>query len=307
MFCLVILPTLLVRGCALRPARRAGPTIRLYLSASGRVVRMGLEDYLVGVVAAEMPANFSPEALKAQAVAARTLTVKRLRCLGGRGCSHRDEADICDQPGDGQAWYASADLKRIWGQHYRAYHQRIARAVAATRGLILLHEGQPIDALYHSTCGGRTEDAANVWGEPIPYLRGVTCGFDQISPRYRSTVSMTRAEAASRLGLALPAAAGAGAPFDLRILGRTPAGRVAGISVAGKTMRGEDFRHALGLRSADFTWKTVGESIVFEVKGYGHRVGMCQYGAEGMARQGANYRQILGHYYSGVRLGRIKE
>ena len=302
-FCLVILPTILVRGCA--PARTglSGLTVALYLGGAKKVVRLGLEDYLVGVVAAEMPARFSTEALKAQAVAARTLTIKRMRSFGGRGCSHSKEADLCDQPGDGQAWLSESDLRRAWGWRYSGFQSKIARAVAETRGLVLLYEHRPIDAVYHSTCGGTTEDAALVWGHRIPYLQSVVCGYDSFSPRYRTRVKIARDEFLRRLGLK-PSGRTA---LALHILGRSPSGRVTSVSVAGKVFTGSAFRQAVGLRSADFSYALQGNNVIFTVKGYGHGVGLCQYGAEGMARKGADYAQILKHYYRGVTMGRLKE
>ncbi len=302
-FCLIILPTILVRGCA--PARTglSGLTVALYLGGAKEVVRLGLEDYLVGVVAAEMPARFSLEALKAQAVAARTLTIKRMRSFGGRGCRHAGAADLCDQPGDGQAWLSEADLRRTWGWRYNSLQGKIARAVAETRGLVLLYEHRPIDAVYHSTCGGKTEDAAQVWGHPIPYLQSVVCGYDSFSPRYRTQVKIAGDELLRRLGLK----PGGRTALDLHILGRSPSGRVTSVSVAGKAYTGSAFRQAVGLRSANFTWTLQGKTVIFTVKGYGHGVGLCQYGAEGMARKGANYTQILRHYYRGVSFGRLKE
>lgn len=307
-FCLVVLPALLVRGCAPAPPSGTGPAVSVYAVRSRRLFRMDLETYLTGVVAAEMPARFSLEALKAQAVAARTLAVKRLRRFGGRGCRHLKRADICDQPGDGQAWLSDADLRRAWGWRYAKFKARITHAVAETRGLVLLYDHRPIDAVYHSTCGGRTEDAVWVWSHRVPYLIGVPCGFDEFSPKYATRMRLGVGELARRLGLLLPEAVRAGkTPLDLQVLSRTPGGRVIRVQAAGKVFTGAAFRAALGLRSAHFTPQVKGTEVIFTVRGYGHGVGLCQYGAEGMARRGADYRQILRHYYTGVGFGRLRE
>ncbi|MGE5551987.1 MAG: stage II sporulation protein D [Bacteroidota bacterium] len=302
LFLVIILPALLVRGCAPRQSKAAGLKVNLYVCQARKVIRLDLEDYLVGVVAAEMPAHFSLEALKAQAVAARTLTLRHLRQFGGRGCSHLARADLCDQPGDGQAWLSDAELRRRWGWSYVRLRARVRRAVQETKGLVLLYEHKPIDACYHSTCGGATEDAKSVWGRHIPYLVSVACGYDTLSPRFRTQVRMSRQELSRRLGQNLPAAA----PFGLQILGRTPGGRVTTLNLGGKTWTGAAFRAAAGLRSANFTWQVEGGEVIFSVRGYGHGVGLCQYGAEGMARQDAGFLKILTHYYRGVTLGRIK-
>jgi len=282
--------------------------VTLYLARSRQVVRLGLEDYLAGVVAAEMPARFSLEALKAQAVAARTLAVRRLRCFGGRGCRHYARADICDQPGDGQAWLSEAALKRNWGWSYNRLRGQINCAVMDTKGLVLLYDHRPIDAAYHSTCGGATEDAAEVWHQSIPYLTSVTCGFDRFSPRFSTRVRFSQNEVVRRLGFGQRSAGKQdGAVLDPHILGRNASGRVTKVLAAGKVFTGSAFRTALGLRSTNFSWEVQGRDLVFTVIGYGHGVGLCQYGAEGMARKGASYLQILHHYYHGVTLGRIRE
>lgn len=301
-FLLVILPTLLVRGCRPRGTGGADYQVALYLVQARRLIRLNLEDYLIGVVAAEMPADFTVEALKAQAVAARTVTVKRLRRFGGRGCRHLAGADICDQPSDGQAWLSETDLRRKWGLRYWRLRPKVARAVQATRGLVLTYEGSLIDAVYHSTCGGRTESAQSLWGKHIPYLLSVACGFDSFSPRYKARYAFTPTDLARRLKIPW------GSDLrDLRITGRTAGGRAAAVSVGGRTFTGAAFRAALNLPSADFSCQYQDGRFIVAVKGYGHGVGLCQYGAEGMARKGANFLQILRHYYTGVRLARLKE
>ncbi|NLG83546.1 MAG: stage II sporulation protein D [Firmicutes bacterium] len=304
-FTLLLLPALLVRGCFLRPPAGGGTgtTIVLYHAATGRLLRLGLEEYLVGVLAAEVPAAFHLEALKAQAVAARTMAIKRMKRFGGPGCRHSPAADLCDRPEDGQAWLSAAELRRKWGWRYPWLYARLARAVEETRGLILLYAGRPIEAVYHSTCGGRTEDATAVWGRAFPYLVSVCCGYDLFSPRLHSTRRLSWQEAARRLGLAGKVT---GPPRDLAILARTPSGRVATLRLWGRVLRGPAARAVFGLRSTDFSVRAQDEDLIFTVRGNGHGVGLCQYGAEGMARQGVDFRRILRHYYPGVQLGRLR-
>ncbi|MGQ9778769.1 MAG: stage II sporulation protein D [Bacillota bacterium] len=302
-FSLLLLPALLVRGCFPRWPAAGGPTIVLYHSATGGLLRLGLEEYLIGVVAAEVPAAFHLEALKAQAVAARTMAVKKMKRFGGPGCRHCSAADLCDRPEDGQAWLSEAELRQKWGWRYPWLRARIERAVWETRGIILLYEGRPIEAVYHSTCGGRTEDAAAVWGRSFPYLISVPCGYDLFSPRLHSETRLSWPEAARRLGLSGKVI---GPPRDLAILARTSSGRVAALRLWGRVLSGPAARAAFGLRSTDFSVRCERGDFIFIVRGNGHGVGLCQYGAEGMARQGADFRRILWHYYSGTRLGRLR-
>lgn len=201
---LFIVPILLVR-CQPRAEGGTGILVRLHRVDQRRTYIMDLEEYLKGVVAAEMPAAFHPEALKAQAVAARTVTVRRLLRYGGKGSKYDPSADFSDDPVEGQAWLSQRDLRRRWGwRAYSANWAKVSRAVEETKGLILTYQGRPIDAVYHSTSGPRTEAAQDVWGRAVPYLQSVACPYDRHSPRYRQTVRFTPGELARRLGVRLP-------------------------------------------------------------------------------------------------------
>lgn len=279
--------------------------VEVWEDVGGRLVRMPLEDYVKGVVAAEMPASLHPEALKAQAVAARTYAVRRMRVFGGSGCPARTGADVCTDPRVGQAYADRQELERRWGPVAYFYHWRkIESAVEATRGLILTYDGRPIDAVYHSTSGGVTEDAAAVWGRPVPYLVSVPSPYEERSPRLQQTVRLTPEELARRLGLdpgQVTAAARGGKLLEVRAA--SPTGRVRRLVVAGTEFEGEEVRSRLGLNSTLFRWELGDDgSVVFHVRGYGHGVGMSQYGADGMARRGADFRAVLLHYYPGTEL-----
>ncbi|MDI6869780.1 MAG: stage II sporulation protein D [Bacillota bacterium] len=294
------------------PGRPAEPqdTVTVWVEGQGPLT-LALEDYLVGVVAAEVPALFEPEALKAQAVAARTYTVRVMRKYGGMGCAEHPEADISTDPRRGQAWASSSELRRKWGfwPYFRLW-RRVTRAVEETRGEILTYDGQPIAAVYSSTCGGRTENSEDVWGTYVPYLRSVPCSWDRESPRYSETRLFTRAELEQRLGVSLeavPALAGKAGREPMVILETGVSGRVREAMVGGKRFSGVELRTKLDLRSTRFTWRQRGSGVEITTIGNGHGVGLCQYGANGLAKLGRSYREILSYYYPGTVLQKLDD
>ncbi len=275
---------------------------------TGARLQLPLEEYVKGVVAAEMPAEFQGEALKAQALLARTYAVKRLRQFGGPGLEKDAEADLSSDPASGQAWIDQAGMRRKWGLlNYYRYWPKISAAVEATRGLIVTYQGEVADALYHSTCGGHTEAAADVWGQAVPYLTGVPCPYCTSSPHYHSEVAIPVRQLAQRLGVAgdaLPALSTKGAEA-VRTLAQTAAGRVKEIKIGNLTMKGTDLRARIGLPSTWFTWQVDGDRIRFDVRGWGHGVGMCQYGAEGMAKEGRSFSDIIRYYLPGTEIKNV--
>ncbi|MCL4516901.1 MAG: stage II sporulation protein D [Firmicutes bacterium] len=315
MLAVVILPAVLVRGCDwMRPAPRTPPRFAVTVdTGGGQLVNMDLEEYIKGVVAAEMPVNFEPEALKAQAVAARTYAVRRLEQFGGgsdlAGTSFDEPAGLGIDPKREQAWVIAARLRAQWGylNYYRLW-KKISKAVEETRGEVLVHNGQLINAVYHSTSGGPTENSEDVWSEYIPYLRSVNCEWDKDSPRYRETREFSVAEMERLLGvrLNLPAVkaaiAGRSLPGGLLVKARSSTGRVKEILAGGRLFKGTDFRSRLGLRSTRFSWVVAENQIQITTIGNGHGVGLCQYGANGLARLGRDYRAILTYYYTGVQI-----
>lgn len=275
--------------------------VRVYRTEEKKLLTMRLEDYVKGVIAAEMPVNFHPEALKAQAVAARTVAINRMRRFGGRGCKEYPEADFSDNYRADQAWLSQRELQKKWGFWiYKKNWARISQAVKETEGIILTYQGRPIDAVYHSTSGPRTENAEDVWGVYYPYLRSVACPYCQHSPRYTEERVMTMEEFRARLGVgdSLPAVTSGSAL--IRILGWTEGGRVRKVSVGGLTLRGEEYRTKMDLRSSRFTYEVKKGLVYLKTVGYGHGVGMCQYGADGLASTGKSFREILIYYYQGV-------
>ena len=310
---LFMLPITLVR-CRLPWVNRrpeSGILVKLYLVSQKHTLTLDLEEYLKGVVAAEMPANFHLEALKAQAIAARTVTLQRLVIFGGKGCRWDKTADFSDDPAEVQAWLDERQLREKWGRNYNRNWRRICHAVDATRGLIVTYQGQPIDAVFHSTSGPRTENAADVWGRDFPYLRSVVCPYDKHSPRYRQTVRMTIQELGRQMGVKLSRGVLTGAvpatssSEGILVTERSASGRVKRIRVGGRLFRGEELRRRLGLRSTQLTIIDNAGHVEIETIGYGHGVGLCQYGADGMATQGYRFREILKYYYTGVEIRKL--
>lgn len=308
----LVLPALVVRSCdsegPLRvpspPAGEDGLWVRVLVDPTGATLRLPLEEYVKGVVAAEMPASFDLEALKAQAVVARTCAVRRMRALGGAGVPGGADVRTSVEQG-GQAWLSRDDLLERWGRvDFDANWARIEEAVQATQGLIVTYSGLPVDPLYHSTCGGRTENSEDVWQEALPYLRSVLCPADGHSPHAaRTAYTFSLTDIAASLGGevgALRVAAG-NRPF-LQVVAVTPAGRARTVRVGDQMWRATDFRLLLGLPSTAFTVELTGDQARFQVTGWGHAVGLCQYGADGLARAGKDYRAILRHYYTGVEI-----
>jgi stage II sporulation protein D len=308
----VVFPVLVVKGCnfynppEVTELPPGAPFVELRRAATGQVERLPLEEYVKGVVAAEMPAAFGIEALKAQAILARTYIVTRMRAFGGPGDPEHSTADISDDPARGQAWLDEAALKSRWGVlQYSTYWRKIEQAVDGTRGLIAVYNGDPIQAAYHSTCGGNTEAAANVWQADVPYLQSVVCQWDSHSPRLNQQVTLTWAQVESKLGSqagGLAVAASSGKGGIIKVVSKTAAGRVASVKVGDLTTTGVSLRYSLGLPSAAFTVTETAKGVTFNTRGYGHGVGMCQYGADGMATAGHKYDQIIAHYLPGVTL-----
>ncbi len=313
LFVLVVLPAVIVKGCQYPDSSSQGPEavqdpsspdIRVWVHTTGQVVVQELEDYVTGVVAAEMPASFEPEALKAQAVMARTFAIRNMRSFGGQGVAGHPEADVTtDIWSGGQAWLSLEQAKQQWGAFgFYARWQKVAEAVSATAGLIATSNGVPIEAAYHSTCGGATENSEDVWQEALPYLRGVTDPWCSASPwmTHETDISVTAMEKAFGLGSGvLTAAAGQGRPY-VQVLEKTASGRARTIRVGEKTVSASEFRRATGLESARFTYTVSEGTLRFITHGYGHGVGLCQYGANGMALAGKSFRDILTFYYIGV-------
>ena len=278
-------------------------TIRVYNTETEELMILQLEEYIVGVVAAEMPASFELNALKAQAVAARTYALNRIEHPNSKVTALHPDAQITTSPEICQAWIDENTQRARWGDYYDRWHNKIQQAVQETAGEVLYYDGELIDPLYHASCGGGyTEDAANVWGTAEPYLVSVLCNHpaDKHSNEQTTLTLQAFAEKLDLKGTVL-ASTMPGENY-IKVTKQTDANRVQEVRIGDQTIRGSTLRSALGLKSTWMHWEIVGDEITFTTNGYGHGVGMCQYGADYYAEQGYNYRQILAHYYPGSEL-----
>ena len=284
-------------------AKDRGRAVRLQ-TEGGEITELSMSDYLWGVVAAEMPASFQEEALKAQACAARTYTAVRLE-TGPEKAKHPG-ADICTDSRCCQAYVERSTAGARWGLNAQEYGEKITRAVAETDGLGILYEGRPIQALYFSSAAGKTTDAVEVWGRTVDYLKSVDSPEGEEVPNYHSQSVLTSEEVKTLTLAAYPGADLSGRPEgwfgDIR---RSENGMVTSLTLGGITLTGSQARSLFSLRSAVFTVTQDKGSFIFDVTGYGHGVGMSQYGANAMAREGSSFRDILTWYYTGAEVAEL--
>lgn len=282
---------------------QSGPTINVLSVTDDRIVKMPLEDYLVGVLAAEMPAMFEKEALKAQAIAARTYALKKIKAFEHAGNKVHPKAEICTDPSHCQGWLSEKEMKKKWGW-FRSweYKRKLRSAVHETAGEVAKFQQDLIDPVYHSTCGGQTENAEEVWTYAVPYLKSVPCASDRESPKFESNLTIPITEFNKKLGLNN---AGSISQNALQVLTKTASGRVKTVQVANKVFSATELRKIFALNSTSFTWAVTKDGITFKTRGYGHGVGMCQYGANGLAQKGYTAEKILKYYYSGIEIEKI--
>lgn len=282
----ILLPFLVTALCGGFRQEMPQQAKKLYGIADLAPLDSELEEYVAGVVAAEMPATFPEEALKAQAVAARTYQVRQMWAAGSESVLY----DV------GQAFLTTEEQKEKWGENYGLYAGKIRDAVQATAGEIMVYEGEPILAAFHAQSGGKTEAAENVWNNAVPYLQSVDSAEDRNAPNNETTVRLSMAEISRKLGCKVD---------SIAVLERSDAGYVTQVQVGDRHLTGRELRESLGLRSANFTVEKQGEAFVFTVWGYGHGAGMSQYGASFLAEKGMEYHEILEHYYTGIDFRKI--
>ncbi len=266
------------------------PALLIAVLQDGECVAMDLEEYVLGAVLSEMPASFELEALKAQAVAARTYGL--VASLEG----NKHDGAVCTSSGCCQGYMTAEDyLQRGWQEKYV---QRVRRAVQETSGKVLTFDGKLIRAAYFSCSGGATESALTVWGRDYPYLQSVESPGEEETVYYTHSKQYSLLEFQEKLGVVL-----AGSPETwFGNLTYTTGGGIHTLEIGGVAYKGTTLRSLLGLRSTVFQVVVSEDKISFETRGYGHRVGMSQYGADAMAAQGSTYEQILAHYYMGAAL-----
>jgi len=276
-------------------------TIKLLHTDSQEVQEVDLEEYICNVVSAEMPADYELEALKAQAVAARTYTIYRIT----QEEKKHENADICNESTCCQAWISKEDRLAKWEEDKReANWNKIVKAVEETKGKVITYEGSPINAFFHSNSGGTTEVPINVWGgSGYPYLQVVETSGEEGYSQYKSEVSLTKLELESVIKQGYP-------DFQIdylqedaiKILEYTSSNRVKTLKLGNIQVSGVEARKLLGLKSANFEVTINEDNVIFSVIGYGHGVGMSQTGANTMAQNGATYEEIIKHFYVGVEI-----
>lgn len=274
-------------------------TVNVYICEEKKVVKMEKEQYIKEVVAAEMPAEFSKEALKAQTVAARTYMQKKINNKN-KDESHKG-ADVCTDYKHCKAWISESERKKLWEEDKRdLYWQKISEAVEETKGEIITYEGEVISAVFHSTSSGKTENARDVWGKDVPYLKSVVSEGDELSPKFSSEFSCGVNEFYKKISEFNKDANINNEMFSDII--RSEAGGIISMKVYGVEIKGSEFRNLFNLRSTNIQFETEDDNIIMKVCGNGHGVGMSQYGAEFMGKNGADYREILKKYYSGTEI-----
>ena len=282
--------------------------IQVYLTETKKTIQLPLEEYIYGVVAAEMPADFHKEALKAQALAARTYIVDRLMRKDYSDLSKWGEeakkAHVTDTVSH-QAFKTDETLKQEWGAQYETRRNYIKEAVKETSGQIITYQGKPIYAAFFSTSNGYTENSEEYFKQKYPYLRSVSSPWDRMSPKYMHQHTLSFDEFIDQLekktgqAISLPASTGA----DLiQVMDRTEGKRIAKIRIGDQTFSGREIREALELASSDFDVTVQGDQLKITSRGYGHGVGMSQWGANLMAKQGKKVNEIIEHYYRGVKI-----
>lgn len=288
---IVVVPTALVL-----PARDMKETDRVLANDSSTQVsvvrsegnsveKVELEEYVVGVVASEMPADFEMEALKAQAVAARTYVMKSLK----------DSNEITDTTKN-QVYQNLEDLKEVWQDKYEEKLAKIQEAVNSTAGQVITYEGELITASFFSTSNGYTESAKDVWGEDVPYLQSVASPWDKDTKKFLVEEVLSVSDVEQKLGISISDGQVG------TIISYTEGNRIKEISFGEKILTGKEVREKLGIRSADFNMEKIGDEVTVTTRGYGHGVGMSQYGANALAQNGKSYEDILHYYYSGIEI-----
>ena len=276
-------------------------TISLLHKKTGEVEQVNLDEYLCNVVSAEMPANYEIEALKAQAIVARTYTIYKI--LNKK----HDTADICDDSTCCQAWISKDDRLARWEESQRESNwQKIVSAVNDTKGKVITYDNKPIDAFFHSNSGGVTEVPVNVWGGTgYPYLQSVETSGEDAYTQYSSEVVFTQEQLINKLKEKYSdISIDFSNSDDIKIMEYTESTRVKTVKFGNHEISGVEAR-LLGLRSTNFEISIDGDNIKFSVKGYGHGVGMSQTGADSMAKQGSSAEDIIKHFYTGVEVSEV--
>lgn len=276
---------------------KKSPTIKVYKASENKIEKMDMEEYLYGVVSSEMPSTFDEEALKAQAIAARTYVIYKIE---NNIISGHENANVCTNSAHCQAYTSYEDLKKNKGDEWiKNDYAKVKKAVDDTKGQILAYEGKVILPLYFSTSSGKTENSKDVFSTQYPYLVSVESPYDNNSPKYSTTYSISKSKFIEYIKKSYPQLSVSldDLEKEVSIIKRTEGGCVKTIKVGNIKISGIDMRNILNLNSANFSITYDYNEVNFTVKGYGHGVGMSQWGADGMAKKGYKYYDILFHYF----------
>ena len=280
-------------------------TIKLLHTENGQVEEVNIDEYLYGVVSSEMPANYELEALKAQAIVARTYTIYQIIHNSGK----HENADICDDFNCCQAWISKDERMAKWSvEEAESNWNKILEAVNSTSGKIITYSGEPINAFFHANSGGVTESSLNIWGGiDYPYLKSVETAGEEGYTQYSSEVVYSKEELLNKIKEKYPECE---IDFSqencIEIIEYTTSGRTKTIKFGNTEIAGTEARTIFGLKSTNFTFAIEGDNIKFAVTGYGHGVGMSQTGADALAKSGANYEEIIKHFYTDVEIIEVK-
>ncbi|WP_255547802.1 stage II sporulation protein D [Crassaminicella indica] len=281
--------------------------VKIYDHIENKIVSEPIEELVKRIVPLQMPIFFELEALKAQAIIARTFIVRNIRAFGGRGCSKYKNVDLCT---DGHCIniVTIKQLKEQWGADFEKNWAKINCAVNETDGKIITMNNKPISAKFHSICGGATENSENIQGNKILYLRRVLCDYCKNSPYYKHSIEMSLEEIEKKLNIkTLNVAATKGPAIEgiIEDIKRDEEGRIVSLKIGGKKLKGTEVMKLLGLNSTRFGWKPIAFQI--ETQGKGDGLGLCQYGANSMAKEGKKAEEILKYYFTGVTIKKINK
>lgn len=282
--------------------------VKLYRSKENKIIELPLEDYVLGVVSAEMPAEFPVEAIKAQAVAARTYVLAHMEEFGGVSSPSANGGNVIDTTAN-QVYYSKSERMAGWPEKKQnEYWDKIYSAVKATEGQVLTYNGDLVmQPYFFSTSSGKTENGSDVFDTSAPYLKSVSSSGEESSPKFKSDVRISKSEFVSKINSAYSGAIESSSSLDknINIISRGEGGAIKEIKIGKVTITGSNFRKIYNLNSADFEITYSNSDVIITTKGYGHGVGMSQFGAKAMAQSGSGYLSILTHYYTGINIDKI--
>jgi stage II sporulation protein D len=313
---LIILPLMIVKSCGyvnekITPEKQKKQVnIKVYFTNEKTIKTLPLEEYIQGVVAAEMPVEFGLEALKAQAVAARTYAYGRLKKIYSPKEDIHEGADVCTDSTHCQAWISKKDATKKWGFFSGIKNwNKIAKAVKETENIIITYDSGIINPVFHSNSGGKTENSEDVWsGSPVPYLKSVVSSGEENSKDYKNSVLVLKKDFCDKLKKVYPdfKISTKDIISNIKITAHTDGGRVKTIKIGNLNLKGTDVRKVFSLKSANFAINNQdANTLKITTIGYGHGVGMSQWGAQYLSQNGASFEEIIKWYYTGVELSSI--